>query len=159
MRKRGLEPPLPCGNKLLRLARLPIPPLPHSKRLAGTESIPALGWSGQPPGRASTTSLNILTPAVQSARAGAGVPNAPSPPATHPGAGRPTLRRVRVRAAAADPRGWSCRGRCSPPDPSRSGRGSGAVRGHYPQSPIPNPYFTSSVSRSGSFGNGACGSD
>ena len=29
VRKRGLEPPLPCGNKLLRLARLPVPPLPH----------------------------------------------------------------------------------------------------------------------------------
>jgi hypothetical protein len=29
VRKRGFEPPLPCGNKLLRLARLPVPPLPH----------------------------------------------------------------------------------------------------------------------------------
>jgi hypothetical protein len=31
VRKRGFEPPLPCGNKLLRLARLPVPPLPHTK--------------------------------------------------------------------------------------------------------------------------------
>ena len=30
VRKSGLEPPFPCGNKLLRLARLPIPPLPHA---------------------------------------------------------------------------------------------------------------------------------
>jgi integrase len=29
VRKRGLEPPLDCSNKLLRLARLPIPPLPQ----------------------------------------------------------------------------------------------------------------------------------
>jgi len=29
VRKRGLEPPRPCGHKLLRLARLPVPPLPH----------------------------------------------------------------------------------------------------------------------------------
>src|SRR5262245_56785915 len=31
VRKRGLEPPRPCGHKLLRLARLPIPPLPLSE--------------------------------------------------------------------------------------------------------------------------------
>ena len=31
VRKRGLEPPLPFGNKLLRLARLPVPPLPQSR--------------------------------------------------------------------------------------------------------------------------------
>ena len=31
VRKRGFEPPLPCGNKLLRLARLPVPPLPHEE--------------------------------------------------------------------------------------------------------------------------------
>src|SRR6185295_18233068 len=29
VRKRGFEPPRPCGHKLLRLARLPVPPLPH----------------------------------------------------------------------------------------------------------------------------------
>jgi hypothetical protein len=29
VRKGGLEPPLDCSNKLLRLARLPIPPLPR----------------------------------------------------------------------------------------------------------------------------------
>ena len=29
VRKGGLEPPLDCSNKLLRLARLPIPPLPQ----------------------------------------------------------------------------------------------------------------------------------
>ena len=28
VRKRGLEPPRDCSHKLLRLARLPIPPLP-----------------------------------------------------------------------------------------------------------------------------------
>jgi hypothetical protein len=27
--ERGLEPPLPCENQLLKLARLPIPPLGH----------------------------------------------------------------------------------------------------------------------------------
>src|SRR6185369_7629655 len=31
MRKGGLEPPLDCSNKLLRLARLPIPPLPRGE--------------------------------------------------------------------------------------------------------------------------------
>src|SRR2546428_7487722 len=30
VRKGGLEPPRPCGHKLLRLARLPIPPLPQA---------------------------------------------------------------------------------------------------------------------------------
>ena len=29
MRARGLEPPLPFGNQILNLARLPIPPRPH----------------------------------------------------------------------------------------------------------------------------------
>ena len=37
VRKRGLEPPLPCGNKLLRLARLPVPPLPHVRGTARQE--------------------------------------------------------------------------------------------------------------------------
>ena len=32
VRKRGFEPPRPCGHKLLRLARLPVPPLPHEVR-------------------------------------------------------------------------------------------------------------------------------
>ncbi len=32
LRKRGFEPPRPCGHKLLRLARLPVPPLPHEGR-------------------------------------------------------------------------------------------------------------------------------
>ena len=31
VRKEGLEPSRPCGHKLLRLTRLPIPPLPHSE--------------------------------------------------------------------------------------------------------------------------------
>src|SRR3954471_16091250 len=31
VRKKGLEPSRPCGHKLLRLARLPIPPLPHEE--------------------------------------------------------------------------------------------------------------------------------
>jgi integrase-like protein len=31
VRKGGLEPPLDCSNKLLRLARLPIPPLPRGE--------------------------------------------------------------------------------------------------------------------------------
>ena len=31
MRKKGLEPLWPCGHQLLRLARLPVPPLPLSK--------------------------------------------------------------------------------------------------------------------------------
>lgn len=29
VRKKGFEPSRPCGHKLLRLARLPVPPLPH----------------------------------------------------------------------------------------------------------------------------------
>jgi hypothetical protein len=29
--ERGLEPPLPCENQLLKLARLPIPPLGHKR--------------------------------------------------------------------------------------------------------------------------------
>ena len=33
VRKKGLEPSRPCGHKLLRLARLPIPPLPHGSEL------------------------------------------------------------------------------------------------------------------------------
>src|SRR5215211_378986 len=41
VRKRGLEPPLPFGNKLLRLARLPVPPLPQVEGItsAGLRSI------------------------------------------------------------------------------------------------------------------------
>jgi hypothetical protein len=41
VRKRGLEPPLPFGNKLLRLARLPVPPLPQVEGItsAGLQSI------------------------------------------------------------------------------------------------------------------------
>ncbi len=39
VRKRGLEPPLPCGNKLLRLARLPIPPLPHITPDGGPSAV------------------------------------------------------------------------------------------------------------------------
>lgn len=31
VRKEGLEPSRPYGHKLLRLTRLPIPPLPHSE--------------------------------------------------------------------------------------------------------------------------------
>ena len=30
--ERGLEPPLPCENQVLNLARLPIPPFGHSER-------------------------------------------------------------------------------------------------------------------------------
>ena len=32
VRKRGLEPPRPCGHMNLNHARLPIPPLPHDKK-------------------------------------------------------------------------------------------------------------------------------
>ncbi len=32
MRKEGLEPSRPCGHKLLRLTRLPVPPLPHLRK-------------------------------------------------------------------------------------------------------------------------------
>ena len=31
VRKKGFEPSRPCGHKLLRLARLPVPPLPHEE--------------------------------------------------------------------------------------------------------------------------------
>ena len=40
VRKRGFEPPRPCGHKLLRLARLPVPPLPH-------EGENTIGWKNQ----------------------------------------------------------------------------------------------------------------
>ena len=30
VRKGGIEPPRPCGHKILNLARLPIPPLSHA---------------------------------------------------------------------------------------------------------------------------------
>jgi hypothetical protein len=33
VRKKGLEPLRPFGHQLLRLARLPIPPLPHRKSI------------------------------------------------------------------------------------------------------------------------------
>ena len=54
VRKRGLEPPLPCGNKLLRLARLPVPPLPHGRGdycPAGLPSITCTRPPGAPPGQ------------------------------------------------------------------------------------------------------------
>ena len=34
MRKMGLEPTRPCGHKILSLARLPIPTLPHLSLLS-----------------------------------------------------------------------------------------------------------------------------
>jgi hypothetical protein len=37
--ERGLEPPLPCGNQVLNLARLPIPPF----GLCGVETHPFCG--------------------------------------------------------------------------------------------------------------------
>src|SRR3972149_8452599 len=70
VRKRGLEPPRPCGHKLLRLARLPIPPLPHreepgrnnkyTKSSAGPQRphgewrITDTGWSARPQTTSST---------------------------------------------------------------------------------------------------------
>lgn len=44
VRKKGLEPSHPFGYKLLRLARLPIPPLPHeggTRGRSGTYSVRA----------------------------------------------------------------------------------------------------------------------
>src|SRR3982750_470882 len=60
VRKKGFEPSLPCGHKLLRLARLPVPPLPHE---GGTTTV----WNTQvyQPGRATSRISSI-------ARGGAG---------------------------------------------------------------------------------------
>ena len=38
VREGGLEPPGPYGHKVLSLARLPVPPLPHAK---GAYIVPA----------------------------------------------------------------------------------------------------------------------
>ena len=35
VRKEGLEPPRPFGHKILSLARLPVPPLPHPLYCSG----------------------------------------------------------------------------------------------------------------------------
>lgn len=40
VRIRGLEPPLPCENQNLNLARLPIPPYPHSSKSSQISSQP-----------------------------------------------------------------------------------------------------------------------
>ena len=42
--ERGLEPPLPCGNQVLNLARLPIPPFGHSKKKAASQNILRAGY-------------------------------------------------------------------------------------------------------------------
>ena len=42
VRKEGLEPSRPYGHKLLRLTRLPIPPLPHSEKSYYSD-FPAVG--------------------------------------------------------------------------------------------------------------------
>jgi hypothetical protein len=52
VRLRGFEPPRPFGHKLLRLARLPVPPQPRVARLAATYFIERRrgaeggGWKG-----------------------------------------------------------------------------------------------------------------
>jgi hypothetical protein len=48
VRKRGFEPPLPCGNKLLRLARLPVPPLPHEEGTTAGSNFQLYRKRGQP---------------------------------------------------------------------------------------------------------------
>src|SRR5438093_1566557 len=42
VRKRGFEPPRPCGHKLLRLARLPVPPLPHEEGTLNRLELPII---------------------------------------------------------------------------------------------------------------------
>jgi hypothetical protein len=37
--ERGLEPPLPCENQVLNLARLPIPPFGHCLRHIGANKF------------------------------------------------------------------------------------------------------------------------
>src|SRR5207249_8776537 len=65
VRKRGFEPPRPCGHKLLRLARLPVPPLPHEEgTLDRLESsiIPDDGRSRDP------TTCSTILPRFQQER-------------------------------------------------------------------------------------------
>ena len=40
VRKRGIEPPHPCGYMNLNHARLPIPPLPREKGVVGRRPVP-----------------------------------------------------------------------------------------------------------------------
>jgi hypothetical protein len=42
VRTRRIELPLPCGNRLLRPARLPVPPRPHGRIHENTKSRPQI---------------------------------------------------------------------------------------------------------------------
>ncbi len=44
VRKGGFEPPRPCEHKLLRLARLPVPPLPRCDRSSGQSWTGDYSW-------------------------------------------------------------------------------------------------------------------
>ncbi len=46
VRKEGFEPPRPFGHKILSLARLPVPPLPHGSYSIGCESGVPSGFCG-----------------------------------------------------------------------------------------------------------------
>jgi hypothetical protein len=47
VRERGLEPPRPFGHKILSLARLPVPPLPHRRYFADYTDVLSQGVSPQ----------------------------------------------------------------------------------------------------------------
>jgi hypothetical protein len=50
--ERGLEPPLPCENQVLNLARLPIPPFGHNEKKASSQNILRAGYCFVKPPRA-----------------------------------------------------------------------------------------------------------
>src|SRR2546427_10514022 len=43
VRKEGVEPPRPCGHRILSPARLPVPPLPHSGHRTDYTSVVLYG--------------------------------------------------------------------------------------------------------------------
>ena len=68
VRKGGFEPPRPCEHKLLRLARLPVPPLPRCDRFPGHTRIGDYSWKVE----WASTELVLLRPLL-SGKLNAGV--------------------------------------------------------------------------------------
>jgi hypothetical protein len=63
VRKEGFEPPRPFGHKILSLARLPVPPLPHGSYSIGCESsVPSGFLCGHWPGGVSVLERVQLWP-------------------------------------------------------------------------------------------------